>query len=504
MFTQAPGHPEDASFFSFANIHRQYLLCRKNKRNTINALRFEANQERELLKLSRELTDHSYRPGRSVCFFCDKPKLREIFAADFRDRIVHHVLVDYLESIWEPIFIHDSYACRKGKGIHHGVLRLRKFIRRVTANNSRRAWYLQLDIKNYFMSMDKNILYDLVRKKCGNPEMAWLSKLLIFHDCTKKPIIRGNSRLACKIPPHKTLFHSGLDKGLPVGNLNSQFFANVYLNLLDQFVKHQLKCSCYLRYCDDFILLSASKTQLKQWETAIRDFLAKKLLLELNGKARRLQPVSNGINFLGYIVRADYLLVRRRVINNLRQKLAAYEQALVSCQHGWRVYDFETEELDALYATLCSYLGHCKHANSYKLVTALWGRFSFLSRYFWLDDKTLHLKRKYIVPGSLRTVRQQYTYFQTLFPDEFIFMQVGRFFEFYNATSAGIAKILNLRQLKKNRRKALYGFPVRLLREFLQKTCERGGNVVVILENDYLGKIKTRKLWRRYEYIIDT
>ncbi len=207
----------------------------------------EKQQEKELFKLCRELSDHSYRPGRSVCFFSQKPKLREIFAADFRDRIVHHVLVAYLESIWEPVFIHDSYACRRKKGIHQGVARLQKFIRQTSLNGTRRAWYLQLDIKNYFMSMDKKILFALIKRRCPDPEALWLSELLIFHDCTINPILRGNPKIGKRLPPHKTLFQAPAGKGLPIGNLNSQFFANVYLNSLDQFVKHNLKCHHYLR-----------------------------------------------------------------------------------------------------------------------------------------------------------------------------------------------------------------------------------------------------------------
>ena len=379
--------------FSFENVYRQYLLCRKNKRNTINALRFEVNQERELLKLCRELTDRTYRPGRSVCFFSEKPKMREIFAADFRDRIVHHILVDYLESIYEPVFIHDSYACRKGKGIHKGAARLRTFIRRVTANGSRRAWYLQLDIENYFMSINKEILFSLVRKKCSSQKALWLAELLIFHDCTNNPVMRGEGRLALRIPPHKTLFHTPKEKGLPIGNLNSQFFANVYLNALDQFVKHILKCHYYLRYCDDFVLLSEDRTQLEKWEQKIKIFLANSLALDLNSTARKLQPVSNGVNFLGYIIRADYLLVRKRVIGNLRDKLASYEKVLVSEDGRWRVYDFDREELDSLFAALTSYLGHFRHADSFKLVKAIWQRHSFLSRYFKLDLKNMKLQR---------------------------------------------------------------------------------------------------------------
>lgn len=136
---------------SFANLYKQYRLCRKNKRNTVNALRFEVNQEKLLVQLQQALEKRDYQPGRSVCFFATRPKLREIFAADFRDRIVHHLLVDYLETLWEPIFIHDSYACRKDKGIHAGVKKLQKFLRQVSCNQSRPAWFLQLDVFNFFM-----------------------------------------------------------------------------------------------------------------------------------------------------------------------------------------------------------------------------------------------------------------------------------------------------------------------------------------------------------------
>jgi hypothetical protein len=485
--------------FSFENVYRQYLLCRKNKRNTINALRFEVRQEKELLKLCRELSCRTYRPGRSVCFFTEKPKLREIFAADFRDRIVHHILVDYLESIYEPVFIHDSYACRKGKGIHKGVARLRTFIRRVTANGSRRAWYLQLDIKNYFMSMDKEILFSLVQRKCKDEEALWLAELLIFHDCTNNPVMRGDGRLARRIPPHKTLFHAPKGKGLPIGNLNSQFFANVYLNALDQFVKHTLKCRFYLRYCDDFVLLSDDRAQLEEWEQEIQIFLANSLALDLNSKARNLQPVSNGVNFLGYIIRGDYLLVRRRVIGNLREKLAAYDKILVSAEGEWRIYDFDREEPGNLFATFTSYLGHFKHADSFKLIKAVWQRHSFLSRYFKLDFDNIKIQRKYVVPGNFRTVRQQYGYFQKMFAGDIVFFQVGRFFEFYYGASKQVAGLLNLSPLKKNRRDARCGFPVRYLIRYLRRALDNGKSVVVVLEGKYLTKIKKREIWRRYE-----
>jgi RNA-directed DNA polymerase len=174
--------------FTPENIHRQYLLCRRNKRNATSALAFEYRQEENLQIIREELTTRTYRPARSVCFFTDRPKLREIFAAEFRDRVVHHVLVAYLERIWEPLFIHDSYACRRGKGVHRGVLRLQQFIRQATANGSRPAWYLQLDIRSYFVGIDHDILFRPIDDKLpvDADDVRWLARTLICHPCAAR------------------------------------------------------------------------------------------------------------------------------------------------------------------------------------------------------------------------------------------------------------------------------------------------------------------------------
>ena len=161
---------KEGSLFTLGNIHQQYLACRRHKRNTANALRFEAAQEMNLMALRDALAARSYEPGRSVCFFVKRPKLREVFAADFRDHVVHHVLVSHLEKIWEPVFIHDSYACRKGKGVHAAVARLQQFMRQATANGTRPAFTLQLDIRNYFMSIDKQRLLQMLAARL-NPRV---------------------------------------------------------------------------------------------------------------------------------------------------------------------------------------------------------------------------------------------------------------------------------------------------------------------------------------------
>ena len=300
--------------FSFGNIYRCYLNCRKNKRNTINALKFEFNAEENILKLERELKNKSYHPSRSILFATRKPKLREIFAADFRDRVVHHILVDYLEKAWEKIFIYDSYACRKDKGTHRAVMRLQTFLRRIAKNGKKKAYYLQLDIKDFFISIDKKILFEMIEKKTKHKHILWLTEKIIFWDCTRSFILRDEQGIMRRIPQNKSLFGKD-NKGLPIGNLTSQFFANIYLNELDQFVKHRLKAKFYIRYVDDFILLANEREQLLGWMREIEEFLKIRLNLRLHPKRRKLQPISNGIDFLGYIVRQNYILVRRRVIN---------------------------------------------------------------------------------------------------------------------------------------------------------------------------------------------
>ncbi|MGA1842750.1 MAG: hypothetical protein ACMUIU_19200, partial [bacterium] len=194
------------SIFSYENIYQAYLDCRKNKRNKPDALLFEMNAEENLLQLHQELNERTFHPSTSTCFATRKPKLREIFAADFRDRITHHLAVRYLEKIWEPLFIYDSYASRPGKGIHLAAQRLQRFTQEVTHNGSLSAFYLQMDVRNFFMSINKNILYGLLRKKCHNEEILWLVHTLIFHDPTEDYHLKSSKKLLRRIPHQKSLF----------------------------------------------------------------------------------------------------------------------------------------------------------------------------------------------------------------------------------------------------------------------------------------------------------
>ncbi|MHB1291380.1 MAG: MutS N-terminal domain-containing protein, partial [Sulfuricella sp.] len=341
--------------------------------------------------------------------------------------------------------------------------------------------------------IDKPMLYDLLAAKMNDPDALWLSRVLVFHDCTQDFVMKGDAGLYDKLPPHKSLFGCGSGKGPPIGNLNSQFFANVYLNGLDQFVKHELKCRWYLRYCDDFVLLATAPAQLAEWRARIDGYLRDALRLELNPSRERLRPVSDGVDFLGYIVRRDYLLVRRRVVGHLRERLRQFEKALVLDGPGYRRYRFETAALDELNAVLASYLGYFKLANSYRLRQGLWRDFPFLGEYFGMDPASGKLRRKGKTPPGLRGVARQYRHFRCCFLGDVLFFQVGKFIEFYQPGDVLVAAELGLRRMAQNRRDARYGFPLAHSGGHLLRLLATGRSVTLIGESGrFLDGVKER------------
>jgi RNA-directed DNA polymerase len=357
---------EKDTIFGIENIFKAYEECRKRKRNTINALKFEQNLEQNLFELHSLLNNRKYVPRRSVCFIVLKPKPREIFAADFRDRIVHHILVSELEKIYEKRFIFDSYACRKNKGTHKAVKRLKKFTQSYSNNNKtyKRGYFLQLDIQNFFMSIDKKILFNLIKKqikksklfsKNQKQELLFLLNIVIFSNPEKNFIKKSKGVMWKKVPNHKSLFNTEKNKGLPIGNYSSQFFANIYLHELDFFVKQKLGIKHYVRYVDDFILLSRRKDFLLSCFFKILFFVKNKLLLDLK-KESKLLSISNGIDFLGYIIRPWSIYVRKRVIINFKAKIKDYNKLIQSNE----LDDFDKKQFKA---TKASYFGHFKHAN---------------------------------------------------------------------------------------------------------------------------------------------
>jgi retron-type reverse transcriptase len=389
----------ETDLFAFKNLYKAYFGCRENKRTTYHAAKFEMSFESELLKLKEELKSHNYQPGPSICFAITDPKLREVWAADFRDRVVHHLLVGYLESIWEKMFVFHSYACRKGKGAHKSIRYLKKII-------APDLFFLQVDIQSFFVSIDKSVLFSLVKKRVKNPEILWLAERIIFHDPTTNYIPRGDLKLLQSVPPHKSLFGK-INCGLPIGNLTSQFFANVYLNELDQFIKHSLKCRYYFRYMDDLLLLNSSKEQLLKWRDDIKTFVETNLKLKLHPKKQILQPATNGINFCGYIVKPDYTLIRRRTVKKLKNNLWHFNEKILNTlspndmpracdiifNDPFIVFDNGrfTDDFRHIFSSINSVYGFFKHANCYNLRKTLYEKhFGILKMYLRPANRNYH------------------------------------------------------------------------------------------------------------------
>ncbi|MGK5092443.1 reverse transcriptase domain-containing protein [Deltaproteobacteria bacterium TL4] len=474
--------------FSFRSLYEAYYSCRKRKRGTINTLRFEADLFGNLFQLEESLEQGFYEPSRSLCFVVTDPKLREVFAANFRDRVVHHLLVPRLEAIWEPKFIFDSYACRKNKGTHAAVERLQSFMARVSRGNRIPGWFLQLDIRGFFMSVDRGILFELIQGKLEDPLLLGLTARILFHDCTRDYFYKGVPGLLEKIPPHKTLFQSGINKGLPIGNLTSQFFANVYLNELDQFVKHQLKCRFYLRYMDDFILLSEDREELLHWQEVIEEFLLKRLELQIKPGVI-LKRVSEGSDFLGYIVRPQYKLVRHRVVENFHVKVVETKRKMIQ-QKGIGKQKYlhlclKQEQRNELRQMLASYLGHFQQADSWNLIQSLWEQYSWLGWIFRVGDdkKLIPLYEPAYVPLNLLS---QYRWFKQRFSSYLIFFQVGKFCEFYEEEAERVSKLFGLKlEICKVRKIGRCGFPLKLLRLYKQRALSLNLSWLVVGEEGY-------------------
>ncbi len=307
--------------FAFEELLCAYIDCRRNKRNTASALAFEARLEYHLMDLYEELCSGQYRPGPSVCFVVMRPKPREVWAARFRDRIVHWLLYNRIAPHFHARFVAGSCACIPGRGTLYAGRRLEIDVRSVSQNWSRPAHYLQCDLANFFVSISKTVLWSHLAP--GIPDGWWLdlARTVLFHDPREDVEVRGSARKLALVPPHKSLFNAPPDTGLPIGNLSSQFFANVLLNPLDQFVKHRLRIRGYVRYVDDFVLLHESSQRLGECLQAIERFLPAQLGLHLNPAKTIRQPVDRGIDFVGHVVKPWRRTTRRRTLNVALQRI---------------------------------------------------------------------------------------------------------------------------------------------------------------------------------------
>ncbi len=312
------------------DLFNAYFDARQNKRNTINALAFERNFESKLFYLFDEIMQRNYELKKGICFIVNKPVKREIFAADFRDRVIHHFIYNYISPIFEGKFINDTYSCRKGKGVHYGIKRADHFIRSCSDNYHRDCYILRLDIKSYFISIRKELLYrkvkeELIKKEdrltFDFPLILYLLEKTIFNDPTANCIVKGSRADWNNFPKEKSLFYVKEGCGLPIGNLTSQLFGNVYLSNFDHFVKRELKMKYYGRYVDDLIFVHQSKDYLKSIIPKVREYLKEEDYLELHPRKTYLQHFSKGVCFLGAVIKPYRKYLSKRVKGNIFEYL---------------------------------------------------------------------------------------------------------------------------------------------------------------------------------------
>ena len=302
--------------FSFEELVDAYFDCRRTKRNSPAALAFEQDLEHNLFALQDELRAGTYRPGRSICFVVTRPKPREVWAAEFRDRIVHHLLHNRIAPRFYAAFIADTCACIPGRGTLYAARRLESKVRSLTQNWQRPAYYLKIDLANFFVTIDKPILRELLAERISKPWWLWLTELVLFHDPRPGVELHSRPELLARIPPYKRLLNQPAHLGLPIGNLSSQFFANVYLDVLDQHAKHRLQARHYVRYVDDIVILHESAQWLNETLAAITTFLPARLHVRLNPSKTILQPIDRGIDFAGHVIKPWRRTLRRRTFND--------------------------------------------------------------------------------------------------------------------------------------------------------------------------------------------
>lgn len=436
--------PPPVASFGLHALWRAYRACRKGKRKSRDTQAYEASLLDKLVSSRDALASASWRPSRAFSFVVSRPKLREIHAAPFADRVVHHVLTDRLARLYEPIFIHDSYANRLGKGTHAAVDQLQAFMRQATTGGSQTAYALQLDIANFFNSIHRPTLFRLLQHrlaravrgaKVEREEAAALQthcRALLSTDSTQGVRKRGSPRVHNQVPPHKRLGAMGPATGLPIGNLTSQFFANVYLNELDQFVKHQLKARWYVRYVDDFVLLHPDPAQLLAWRDQIEDFLQQRLSLKLKTQAQP-HPLQEGTDFLGYVIRPYYRLARSRVVMRLQTCLRTFARQHVRPN----ALDLPAQARERLRAQLSSYCGHLRHANSLRLWQRTLAAHPWVNQVF-VTGTTPTIGAPRWNPPAISNLADQHHHFARRLPGVRVLLQVGNRWALAGGCPAGL------------------------------------------------------------------
>lgn len=336
-------------FTTFEALHAAWLRVIKGRRHQLDVIRFENDLETNLIEIQNSLLWKTYQTGPYRNFKVFEPKERDIAALPLKDRIVQHALIEALDPIWAARFIHDTYACRPGKGTHAGADRAQAFLR-ASQREHGTVYVLKADISKYFPSICHDVLKRLIRRRVACPDTLWLID----------NIIDSTAEAGDPMP-----------RGIPIGNLTSQLFANIYLHELDEFVKFDLREKQYLRYMDDFAVIGGDKAHLHRVRRDIEDFLHARLGLRCNHKTQ-IFPVSptNGraLDFLGYRIWPTHRKIRKDSAGRMRRKMKRMARLYHEGKMSW----------DQVHQVIMSWIGHAGHANTFKLRTRVIGDVAFI------------------------------------------------------------------------------------------------------------------------------
>jgi RNA-directed DNA polymerase len=391
------------------DLFQAYYDTRQHKRNTSSAVVFEMNYESKIIELRNDLANWMYIISPSICFIIKDPVQREVFAADFRDRIIHHLIYNYIYELFDRHFIYDSYSCRLEKWTHFWIKRVEHFLRSCTQNYSRDAYILKLDIKWFFMHIDKQILFEKIeaflskKKDELTVDYDFLIKLIyqiVFHDPTENCIIKWKTTDREWLPDDKSLFRSPNNTGLAIWNLTSQLFANIYLDSLDKYIKYELWFSYYGRYVDDFVIIDTDKEKLLSAIPKIRDFLTEKLHLTLHPKKIYFQHYTKWAQFLWAYIKPYRNYIRKRTIGNFYKKVHEVNKSEI----------FDKEIVQSI---VNSYLWILNHYKTYKIrkkvisnfSNRFWSQFHFTKSYAKAIPNIRKLKA-----SELKTLYPQWFY----------------------------------------------------------------------------------------------
>lgn len=342
----------------YDNLYRAYLNARLCKRYRREVLKFTAHLEDYLFWLQEQLKNGTYKLGRYREFFIYEPKQRLIMAQPFKDRVVQWAIYQILHPMFAKSYITDSYACIEGRGTHSAVERLQYWLKQVD-RKEQPYYYLKLDISKYFYRIDHEVLLSILNRRISDEKMIELLTIIIKSNETNFGLPPGKS------PGEVKKIDRVSDRGMPVGNLSSQMFANLYLNELDQYCKRVLGIHYYVRYMDDVIILHEDKKQLHEWKGLIDSFLQEKLKLDLNDKTC-IRPVTLGIEFCGYKTWATHIKLRKSTALKMKRRLKRIQEQ----------YARGEITMERAKQTVNSYMGILKHCDSYTLKKTIFGEYS--------------------------------------------------------------------------------------------------------------------------------